>query len=102
MLGVTGAFSKRTQLQIVRSFVSYRRRSVSVYYLYERRQDSSVGIATGYELHDGGSIPGRGKRFFFSPVPIPDMESSQLLYNGFRGIFLRRKSGRGVKLTTHL
>jgi hypothetical protein len=27
----------------------------------------SVGIATGYEMDDRGSIPGRGKSFFSSP-----------------------------------
>jgi hypothetical protein len=30
-------------------------------------QDSLGGIATGYGLDGWGLIPGRGKRFFFSP-----------------------------------
>jgi hypothetical protein len=32
-----------------------------------RSRDSSVGIATGYELDGWGSIPRKPKRFFYSP-----------------------------------
>jgi hypothetical protein len=35
--------------------------------------DSSVGIATGYELGERGSIPGRGKTFF--PVQMVQTDS---------------------------
>jgi hypothetical protein len=51
-----------------------------------------------------GSIPGRGKRFFFSTQrperlwgPHPDSHSM-----GTRGAFSERQSGLGVKLITHL
>jgi hypothetical protein len=67
--------------------------------------DSAVGIATGYGLDDRGigvrvpvilrifTFPCRPDRFWGSPI---------LLSNGYRGLFPRGLSGRGVKLTTHL
>jgi hypothetical protein len=30
-------------------------------------RDSSLGVATGYEVDGRGSIPGRSKRFFSTP-----------------------------------
>jgi hypothetical protein len=48
----------------------------------------SVSIVTGYGLDIKGSIPGRGKRFFFSPQH-PDWILGQptLLSNGYWGLF---------------
>jgi hypothetical protein len=67
-------------------------------------RDSAVGIATGYALDSRGvgvrvpvvarfSSPRRPDRLWGPP---------SLLSNGYRRIFIRGKSGRGVKLTTHL
>jgi hypothetical protein len=60
--------------------------------LREKGRDSSVGIATGYELDCRGSIPGRGKRFF-SPPQRPDRlwGPPSLLPNGYRGLVPRDK-----------
>jgi hypothetical protein len=44
--------------------------STQVFFLlvfFQKRQDSSVGVAMGYGLISQGSIPGRGKRLFFTP-----------------------------------
>jgi hypothetical protein len=61
-----------------------------------------VGIATCYRLDGRGSIPG-GERFFSSLKRQERLWGElSLLSNGFQGLFLRRKSGWGVKLTTHL
>jgi hypothetical protein len=51
------------------------------------RRDSSIGIATGYELGDRGSIPGRGKR-----LSIPERSDRlwgppSLLSNGYQKFF---------------
>jgi hypothetical protein len=53
-------------------------------------RDSSVGIATGYGLDVGGSIPGRGNRFFATPQ-IPDhiWSPPSLLSDGERSLFTR-------------
>jgi hypothetical protein len=69
-------------------------------------RDSSVGIALGYGLDDGGSkvrFPAGGWEFFSSP-PRPERfwGSPSLLSNGYQGLFPWGPSGRGVKLTTHL
>jgi hypothetical protein len=39
--------------------------------------DSSVGIATGYELDDRGSNPGRGKIFVLSTTSRPALGPTQ-------------------------
>jgi hypothetical protein len=45
-------------------------------------QDCSVGIATGYRLDGGRSIPGRDKRFFSSPLrPDQLWDPPSLLWN---------------------
>jgi hypothetical protein len=40
----------------------------TVYIYVLRSWNSSVGIATGYELNGRGFIPDRGKRFFSTPL----------------------------------
>jgi hypothetical protein len=49
-----------------------------------------------YGLDDRGSIPGRGKGFFLSPL-CPDRlwGPPNLLYNGYRGSFPRGKARPG-------
>jgi hypothetical protein len=66
--------------------------------------DSSVGIATGYGLDDRGvgvRVPVES-RIFSSTRPDRPWGSPNLLSNGYWGLFPRRQSGWGVKLTTHL
>jgi hypothetical protein len=71
--------------------------------IYIGSRDSSVGIETDYGLDFWGSIPGRGKIFFFTPQrPDRLWGPPSLLSNGYRGIFPRGLCGRSVKLTTHL
>jgi len=62
----------------------------------------SVSVAIEYGLDDQSSIPDRD-RFFPSP-PRPDRLWSPhaLLSIGYQRLFPRGKSGRGVKMTTHL
>jgi hypothetical protein len=49
-----------------------------------RGADSSVGIATGYGMDGGGSIPGRGKIFFLTPQrPEQLWGLANLLLNGY-------------------
>jgi hypothetical protein len=48
------------------------------------------------------SSPGGIKNFHFSISFRPALGSTQLLSNGYQGLFPRGWSGRGVKLTTHL
>jgi hypothetical protein len=74
--------------------------------VYKLSRDSSVSIAT--RLRAGrsgfwGSIPGGGWEFF-SSLPRPERlwGPPSLLSNGYQGLFPWGKSGRGVKLTTHL
>jgi hypothetical protein len=65
--------------------------------------DSAVCIATGYGLDGLGSIPGRSNRFSSTPQrPHWLCSPPNLLSNGYRRLFPRGKSSRGVKLTTHL
>jgi hypothetical protein len=65
--------------------------------------DISVGIVTGYELKSRDLIPGRGKRFFFTPqCSYRFWGPPNLLSDGYQGLFPRGYSGQGVKLTTHL
>jgi hypothetical protein len=40
--------------------------------LFSKSQDSSVGIATGYDLDDLGSTPGRDKKFSLLHSVQPD------------------------------
>jgi len=63
-------------------------------------RDSVTFVSCG--LDHRGSIPGGGWEFFSSP-PNPDRlwGLPMLLSERYRGLFLRRYSGRGVKLTAH-
>jgi hypothetical protein len=68
-------------------------------------RDSSIGIATGYGLHDGGV----GVRLLVGPRIIssprnPDRfwDPPSLLSHGCRKLFSRGQSGRSVKLTNDL
>jgi hypothetical protein len=56
--------------------------------------DGIVCITMGYRLDGRGSIPVRGKRLFCGP-PI-------IITTGYRGLFSRGQSDRGLKLTTHI
>jgi hypothetical protein len=61
-------------------------------------RDSSVGIATGWTARV--RFPAR---FIFSPQrPLRLWGPPSLLSNGYRGLFLRGQSSRGLNLTTHL
>jgi hypothetical protein len=75
-----------------------------IYHLF-LKLNSSVGIATGYGLDDRGVgvlVP-IGSSVFSSPRrPDRHWGPRSLLCNEYRGLFPRGKSGRGVKLTTHL
>jgi hypothetical protein len=42
------------------------KRNCDVYRIFCKRQDSPVGIVTGYGLGGWGSVRGRGKNFLFS------------------------------------
>jgi hypothetical protein len=48
------------------------------------------------------SSPGKVKNFLFSTLFREVLGPPNLLSNGYRGLFQRGLSGRGVKLTTHL
>jgi hypothetical protein len=62
-----------------------------------RSLGSSVSIVSDCGLDDWGSIPDRGRRFFFYPLRQDRLWGPpSLLYNGYRGSF-----PRGVMLTTH-
>jgi hypothetical protein len=56
-------------------------------------RDSSVTMAMSYGLDSRGSIPGRGKKFFFM-TQRPDRlwGPSSLLSNGYRGSYHRGKA----------
>jgi hypothetical protein len=45
--------------------------------LNHRYRDSSVSVATSYRLDSQGSIPGKGRRFFPSPVSRPALGHTQ-------------------------
>jgi hypothetical protein len=71
-------------------------------WLFGWSRDSSAGTVTGYGLDDLGLVPGSA-RFFSSPeCPDQSCGPSSLLSNGYRVLYPRGYSGRGVKLTTHL
>jgi hypothetical protein len=78
---------------------------ISVEIIVKFSRDNSVGIATSYGLDDqnvGVRVP-VGVRIFISPrCPDRLWGPPSLLYSGYRGLFRRALSGRGVKLTTHL
>jgi hypothetical protein len=62
-----------------------------------------LGIATGYGLDRRGSITDRDKELFpFPQRPERLWDPPNLLSNGYKGLFTRGLSVRGVKLTTHL
>jgi hypothetical protein len=76
------------------NFVSY---IIWWYCISWMSRDSSVGVATSYGPDGRGSIPGRGKIFFFTPQ-LPDRISGtpSLLANGYRGDIFQglRRPGR--------
>jgi hypothetical protein len=63
-------------------------------------RDSSVGIETGYGLDGRDSIPDRGEIFFFTVASRPSLGPTQRRILRVL-VFLRRYSGRSVKLTTY-
>jgi hypothetical protein len=71
-----------------------------------RYRDCSVGIVTrlrAARLRSRGSTPSKVKRFF-SSTQHPDglWGPPSFAYNGYRQLFPRGWSGRGVKVTIHL
>jgi hypothetical protein len=72
---------------------------------HKHHRDSVVGIVTGYGLDDGGFGVGVpvGLTVFSSPCRTDRLwGSSSLVSNGYCGLFPLGKSGRSMKLTTHL
>jgi hypothetical protein len=65
-------------------------------------RDSSVGIMTGYRLDSLGSIPNSARLFLFSSVQTDSGAHTASYPMGTGGSFPKGKSGRGLKLTTHL
>jgi hypothetical protein len=77
----------------------------TLYHSYRVSRDSVGGIATGYRLDDWG-VGVRvlvGSRFFSSHHhPDQIWRPSNLLSNGYRGLFPGGKAAGTIKLTTHL
>jgi hypothetical protein len=87
---------------IISSIIS---RSIIFILLYKRSRCRLISITTTYGLNDRGVTVRAlvGSRIFSSPRrPGRLWGPHNLLYNGYRGLFPREYSGRGVKLTTHL
>jgi hypothetical protein len=73
----------------------------SVYYMYLRGRDCSVGIVTRYKLHDSGSNPDGVKRFsILHTTPDQLWGPSSLFYKRDPGLFSGGKVTE-VCLTTH-
>jgi hypothetical protein len=65
---------------------------------HEEEQNNSVSIPTGYGLDSQGSIPGRGKKFFYATQRTDWLWGPpSLLSNWFQGLF----PGRGAKWQIH-
>jgi hypothetical protein len=67
-------------------------------------RDSAVCIATGYGLDDRGvgvRVP-VGLRIFSTPRRPDRLCPPTFLSTGYRGLFRREESGRGVQLTIHI
>jgi hypothetical protein len=76
----------------------------SVLHVYYRSRDSAVGIATGYGLDDRGvavRVP-VGSRMFSSPRRPDRLWGPPSLLSVSGALSPGGKSGRGMKLTTHL
>jgi hypothetical protein len=71
----------------------------------DRNRDSAVSIVTVYGLDDRGvgvRVPVGSGMFSSRHRPDRFWGPQSLLSNGYRGLFPRVYSGRGVKVTTHL
>jgi hypothetical protein len=76
--------------------------------LYQRqggRRDNAVGIATSYGLVGRGvgvRVPVGARCVSFPRRPVRFWGPLGLVSSEYLGLFPRRQSGRGLKLTTHL
>jgi hypothetical protein len=74
------------------------RRNISV-----MNRDRSDSIATGYGMDGRGLIPGkRQETFLCSTRPRRLRDPPSLISNGYRSLFPREQSDKGMKLTTRL
>jgi hypothetical protein len=85
------------------SILIYFRKFISRYWMWGRSRGSSVSIVTDYGLDDRGSIPDRGRGFFFLvSASRPALGSTQPPIQWVPGVLSPVvKRGRGVMLTTH-